>query len=239
MPLLRSSIAPVRPLSAEMFGELVAAVCWNATTTQGPAHMVSEMYNALPVFLNHPQLVIWFTPDQAFACLRMETAEGERWGLPFGTVVGSEAEALAQAHAFLATPTVRRLDPLSLQELKAGLPAHWNIWCKAHAWGNYASPLGIGLHFQKLTVAPLDEEAVIRTFAQYSCHPYFGKRVVSDLNRVGERVTTVTALFARTLDDLARACKAVGVGVALTWPRPGHGSSELPDGVDASYGVYR
>lgn len=215
------------------------AVVSSKPAPTSPSRMVLEMYRALPVFLNQPHLVVWFTQERAFACLRMETSEGERWGLPFGTVVQSEQEARDQAQAFLESDAFERFEPLSLRELKAGLPAHWDsVYWPDNTWKNYGSPLGIGLFLHKLNDAPLDEEAVVRAFAQYSCHPYFGKRVVQDLNQTGERITTVTAGFVRTLGELSEACEAVGVGVCLTWPRPGCGVSELPEGVDSSYEAY-
>jgi hypothetical protein len=101
------------------------------------------------------------------------------------------------------------------------------------------SSLGVGLHLEAAVPrAQLDPAALIQAMADFSCHPFFGQRIVDDLIQHGARTTTVMSIFARQLPAVTQALAGLGVSVHRTWPKPGAGNSELPAGVDPTYGAF-
>lgn len=86
---------------------------------------------------------------------------------------------------------------------------------------------GIGLYFRREADA-LDEEEVVETLWNYSCHPFLGRRIVDDLRTQGERFATVMPALARQIPNLREHLAPLGVSVALTAPMPTRGVRDVP-----------
>ena len=91
------------------------------------------------------------------------------------------------------------------------------------------SKTGIGLHFQRLDPSqPLDEEEIVQTLWEYSCHPFLGKRIVADLEAHGERSATVMPALARQIPSLQAHLEPLGLRVSLSSPMPSRGLPNVP-----------
>ncbi len=234
---MRSAPVP-RLITPAAFDELIVQMrvsdCPDSYRLGNPINMVTQVVSGWHVLLRAPKILVWFTGERSFAGLQMETTDGPRWGLPFGDVVLAFQEAEAAAQAYLQTPDFQFLEAETLAALKTALPASLCFTAlREDTYGNCYG-LGVGVLFEKLTPDTLDEMTVVRLLAEFSCHPYFGQRLVRDLNAHGERITTVMPLFARTLPDVTAAFAPLGVRVSRTWPKPGAGHSNIP-AAESSY----
>jgi len=240
--MIRSLVPPARPLTPQAFAELMGVLRLGASSEEEgpypPVAMLQGMAAAAVVLLRQPQPLIWFTSNQCFVALRMSTTEGEQYGLPFGDVVVSFEQAQAAARAYLGANEVAFLEPESVWQIRSALPEGFCPPRLSFEDSSVHHAMGVGVLFEKLRPEPLDEKAVVKILASFSCHPYFGERLVKDLNANGERITTVMSLFARTLPDVVRVFEPLGVRVARTWPKPGAGHSQLPEEISGSYKEY-
>lgn len=91
------------------------------------------------------------------------------------------------------------------------------------------STAGVGLLFR--TTTPLtasDQEELVEAMWGFSCHPYLGRRIVSDLMEHGVRAATVMPHLLSQLPQMSEIFGKFGVSVTQCWPMPSRGHPNVP-----------
>lgn len=196
--------------------------------TLGPVELLLKSWAFQHEVVPDQSLQWWVatSPERSLQwVMGLPTPQGREWWCPFGEAVDVEAWCATQqasGHRLTSLSDAPSLHTWLRQEWsnhQAGSGSFTEA-CKRTQDG--WSGLGGGLLFEKAPgTPPVDVDLLSELmWFHFSCHPYFGQRIMEDLNRTGVRATTVQAMVAKRADEVAALMEPFGIQVRRSWAFP-------------------
>lgn len=200
--------APGERISPEQLSDIAGSLL-----NVGGAHLTPEHLWGLhqEMLLGEGTVLTNDSPDNKRWILEVSTTEGVRVVLQDGTIqegrpAGDWNQTAWEAHEELDTRRARLTGRSMIAQA------------------------GVGLFFR--STRPLTEqesEDLVEAMWGFSCHPYLGRRIVSDLNTHGRRAATVMPHLLGYMDAMQEEFRPFGVSVRRCWPMPSRGRPEVPE----------